>query len=274
MPTHKFTVYRLQSTVKLLFLVTGFWLLVLTLSGCKAIGGSKFAALQVTSTPEASVFLDGKHLGKTPFFSDQLRAGEYTIKITATEATYIDKIILREGTLTVLNRDLANNFLAQSGETLWLEPGKKGLFVVSKPSEADLTVDGVLVGKTPVEISDIDEGEHKVALSKLGFADREFAVKSSQKYQVVADVALASTQAKGLQASPSPAPLPLEMVEIARTPQGFLRVRSEPSLTAPEIGRVKTGDKLELIQETEGWIKISFEGKLGWISAQYTKKLP
>src|SRR3989344_1571397 len=61
----------------ILFQVSSFLFLVLFLSGCKAIGTTKPAALQITSVPEASVFLDGKHLGKTPFFSDQLKVGEY-----------------------------------------------------------------------------------------------------------------------------------------------------------------------------------------------------
>src|SRR3990167_8743254 len=91
-------------------------LIVLLLSGCKAIGTTKPAALQVTSTPEASVFLDGKHLGKTPFFSDQLKEGEYTLKISASEASFSEKIKLTAQTLTVVNRDLNNNYFAQAGE--------------------------------------------------------------------------------------------------------------------------------------------------------------
>ncbi|MBI2012337.1 PEGA domain-containing protein, partial [Candidatus Curtissbacteria bacterium] len=80
--------------LKFLSLVTCHLSLVLILSGCRAIGTAKPAALQVTSTPEASVFLDGKHLGKTPFFSDQLKSGEYTLKITASEATYVERVVL------------------------------------------------------------------------------------------------------------------------------------------------------------------------------------
>ncbi|MEK9146920.1 MAG: PEGA domain-containing protein, partial [Patescibacteria group bacterium] len=112
------------SKFELLSLVTCLLLLVTLLSACTVIGTNKPAALQITSTPEASVFLDGKHIGKTPYSSDQLRAREYLVKIAAGEATYVEKVSLREGTLTVINRELNNNFLAQSGEVLWLESGK------------------------------------------------------------------------------------------------------------------------------------------------------
>lgn len=247
-------------------------LIALFLSGCQAIGTSKPAALQVTSVPEASIFLDGKHIGKTPFFSDQLKSGEYLLKISASEASYVDKVILTGGTLTVVNRELSNNFLAQSGETLWLDSGKKGLFVSSLPGKADMTIDGRLVGKTPFLLDEIEDGEHKIILTKAGFIDREFSIKTSSKYQVMANVTLASEVAKNPQ--PSPVPLPqVEKVKVLATSVGFLRVRREPSLTAAEIGRVKTGDELEVIQETKDWIKVKFEGKQGWISAQYTKKL-
>ena len=272
MPVSRSKVKGQISKVKNLLIAYCLLLIALTLSGCSIVGTSKPAALQVTSTPEASVFLDGKHLGKTPFYSDQLRAGEYTLKVTVSEASYVDKISLTAGTLTVVNRELANNFLAQSGETLWLDSGKRGLFVSSLPSEADIMVDGRLIGKTPFLLEKIEEGEHKIALIKGGFINREFAIKASSKYQVVADVTLASEIAKNPQPSPVPV-LSVENVRILATPVGFLRVRREPSLSAPEIGRVKTGDELEVVQETKDWVKVKFDGKFGWISSQYTKKL-
>ena len=268
--------------LNVLLLVTCYLLLVTFLSGCSLIGTSKPAALQVTSKPGASVFLDGKHLGKTPFFSDQLKAGEHTIKITESEASYVEKINLTQGTLTVVNRELANNSLAQSGEVLWLETNNKGLFIASIPDEADITLDGRLLGKTPLLTEDIKDGEHKVLISKVGYLDHEFSIKTSGKYRLVANVTLASEIAKssGPAASPQPSPAP-KKVTILKTPQGFLRVRREPALNAPEVGRVNTGDELEVIQETDDWIKVSFAGpsgseadKQGWISSQYTKKLP
>ena len=158
----------------------------------------KPAALQVTSKPEASVFLDGKHIGKTPFYSDQLRAGEYTLKVTVSGADYVDKITLSQGTLVAVNRELNSNYLAQGGENLSLVSGQKGLFIISLPSEADVTIDGSYVGKTPLLTQEIEEGDHKVQLAKEGYIEREFAIKSSTKYQILAEVTLASQIAKGV----------------------------------------------------------------------------
>lgn len=244
------------------------------LSGCTEIGFSKPSALQVTSTPEASIFLNGKHLGKTPFYSDQLKVGEYTLKITESNSDYAVKISLTEGTLTVVNRDLNPNFLAQSGENLSLTNGQKGLFIISFPNEADITVDGKYVGKAPYLIEDLEEGDHQVLLSKIGYIDREFSVHSSHEYQLLADVTLASQLAKGIGVNQNePKRLEVEHVLILNTPQEYLRVRRQPELDATELGRVKSGEEYEIIQEIGEWYQISLEGKLGWISKAFSKKV-
>jgi len=51
-------------------------------------------------------------------------------------------------------------------------------------------------------------------------------------------------------------------------------VRSGPSTSAKEIGRVKPGEKSVFIEEQEGWYKINYEeGKEGWISNRYAEKV-
>lgn len=269
-----------KSIVKKLFFITYHLSLVTILSGCSAIGFDNPAALQVTSVPEASIFLDGKHLGKTPFFSDQLKYGEHEIKITADGATYVAKIFLEGSTLTVVNRQLATNFLAQSGETLTLIKGKNGLFIISDPANSIVTIDGKLSGATPALIREIEDGEHKITLSKEGFITREFTIKSTNGYQLLVNANLASEIAKQL-IQPSSEEPKIQKIEILPTPQGFLRIRQEPNTQSPEIGRIKTGDQLELLQEIKDWSKVVFSSqpagqpdKQGWVSTQYTKKLP
>lgn len=263
-----------KDSLKTLALVVSLSSLV-ALSGCSAVGFNKPAALQITSKPEASVFLDGKHVGKTPFFSDQLKSGKHSLKITVSEARFVGEVDLTSGTLTVVNRDLAPSFLAQAGETLYLLSGRHGLFITSMPPEADTTVDGKLVGRTPVLMGDIGEGDHKVLITKDGYISREFAIKTTSQYQLSAQVDLASQEAKNIAEGNVPSPRPqIAKVEITGTPQGFLRVRQDASTDSPEIGRVKNGDQLDIVQETADWIQVKFQGKQGWISAQYTKKLP
>ncbi len=246
-------------------------ILAIALSGCSVIGQTNRAALQVTTNPQASVFLDNKHIGKTPFFSDQLQEGIYTIKVSASDATYIDKIELKNGALTVVNRDLNNNFLAQSGEILWLTDGAKNVAITTNPPDSNVEIDGQYRGKSPILVDDLEIGDHKVSVTKSGYLTREYTIKNSNNYTLVSSVTLASQAAKNPTSQTETTQV--EKVEILNTPQGFLRVRKDPELTSQEIGQVESGSTYEVVQETDNWIKISFDGKLGWVSAQFTKKI-
>ena len=272
MPTLSRTVNNQQLTINPVFQILGLLILVTILSGCTIIGGNKPAALQVTATPEASVFLDGKHLGKTPFFTDQLDAKEYTLKITVSEASYTEKIFLTPGALTAVNRELSANFLGQSGETLSLNKQGKGVFISSYPDKAQVAIDGKIAGETPLIVEDVKEGDHQVSLNKTGYIQREFTIKSSNKYQLTANVTLASEFAKGQSPAAENQPQ-AKSVEIIRTPLGFVRVRREPSLSSLEVATIETGKQAELLQEADDWYLVKSDGKLGWISAQYAKKL-
>lgn len=258
---------------KFLSIVTCQLSIVFVLSGCSAIGVNKPAALQVTSTPEASVFLDGKHLGKTPFFSDQLKAGEHELKITEGSASFSSKINLQSSTLTVVNRQLAKNFLSQSGEILTLDSNQNGLFIIAYPQNAEITVDGKLQGESPILIENIEEGEHKVSASKQGYITSEFTVKTTKKYQLLAEITLASEIAKQMASEDAPEIKSIK-VEILKAPATSLKIRQEPISTSLEIGSVKIGEEYEVLQEISDWLKIIFDGQQGWIQSRYTKKLP
>ncbi len=270
MPTSK---SLLKKSFQYLSIVTCQLTIVLFLSGCSAIGVNKPAALQVTSTPEASVFLDGKHLGKTPFYSDQLKAGEHEVKITAESANFAAIINLRESTLTVVDRQLSKNFLSQSGEILTLNSSQKGLFIITDPPKSEITIDGKLYGESPALIEDIEEGEHIVTAAKQGYITREMKVLTTSKYQLLAEITLASEIAKQLSSAQAPE-AKSNRVEITKAPVNSLKIRQDPIANSPEIGTVKVGEEYEVLQEIKDWLKIIFEGKQGWIQSKYTLKLP
>ena len=265
---------RKSLIVKNLLLTSCLLLLTWLLSGCSAIGFQKFAALQVTSTPQASIFLDGKHLGQTPFYLDQLKNGNYSLKIATPDATYLDEIELSNGTLTVVNRDLSSNFMAQAGETLSLKSGLKGVMITSLPTEADITIDGRYMGKTPLQITDIEKGEHKVLATRQGYVDREFSIKTLAGYQVVAEVTLASKVAKGLAIDVSgPEASSSAKVESAKLAQSTVKIKSRPSATSRDLGTAKRNDQLPIIGQNQNWYQVIFEGKAGWITRESVVKL-
>jgi len=109
--------------------------------------------LRVDSTPVASVFLDNKHIGRTPLGATSFKvdAGEYTIKIVPESATtqyasWQGKIRITPNVLTYVNGTLAESELASAIDVLWLEKttGAKGeLSVTTTPDSATVMLDGL-----------------------------------------------------------------------------------------------------------------------------------
>ncbi len=57
-------------------------------------------------------------------------------------------------------------------------------------------------------------------------------------------------------------------------PNGWLRVRATPSLNGEEVAKVGVGDKVIFLDESGSWYQIKLpDGKTGWISAAFAKKL-
>ena len=48
-----------------------------------------------------------------------------------------------------------------------------------------------------------------------------------------------------------------------------LNFRSGPSTTSSKIGSIKEGTEVGVISESDGWSKISYNGKIGYVSSQY-----
>lgn len=249
-------------------------------------------ALQVTSIPQSSVYLNGKLLGKTPLCkcdgNEMLASGDYTIRLVPTNTTdqpYEEKISINPSVLTVVDRTFGD-IGKSSGSIISLTPLKNSktaqLFVASFPYGASITVDSNPAGITPVLIPAITESDHEVIISKDGYASKTIRIHGVFGYKLSAIVTLptdlsttpASTSATTTVplASPSAA-LQGPQVVILDTPTGFLRVRDAAGLGGAEIAQVHPGETYQLISEQNGWYQIQLSsGKSGWISSSYAKK--
>ena len=50
-----------------------------------------------------------------------------------------------------------------------------------------------------------------------------------------------------------------------------LKVRVEPNTKCDTLGSVPYGTKLEFVEKLDGWYKVIYKGKVGYVSAQYSK---
>lgn len=236
------------------------------------LGVEEKSGIYVLSDPtDATVFLDGKEVGKTPFDRDNLEVRDYTVKIEKGDSRWQGKVKLTGGTVAIINRDLSVDQSLSAGEILTLDRGS-GITVVSSPQGADVEIDGVNYGKSPVAIN-ISSGEHTVVVSSPKFLKRSTKVELPQGLKLTVYVELALSE---VDLTTIATPVTKETVEVLvkPTPTGFLRVRETPSLNGKEVAQVKPGTKLILLEEAGDWDRVRLpDEKEGYVSSAYVEKI-
>lgn len=269
---------------------------------------SGVGALQVTATPDSTVYLNGKQVGNTPLCkcegTDMLETGEYTLRLVPKDNNllpYEEKIMINKALLTVVDRKFGSQATSE-GSIITLTPlsdkRKIEILVLSLPEGAEVLLDNDPVGVTPLTLTDVTASKHEIKLRKDGYKEKSIPILTTAGYKLQATIYLGidesvaitpsttpvATASGTLTPSPkvsgTPAPTPKTTVaaskgklEILETPNGFLRVRESNSTTSEEITRVETGDVLDFVSEEGGWYEVKLpDGKVGWVSAQYAEK--
>lgn len=230
------------------------------------------SGISILSTPsEATVYLDNKEVGKTPYENKDLKVGEVLVKIEKDKNIWQGKIGLTAGTITVINRDLSADISSSGGETLSLKKGK-GITIVSSPGESNIEIDGKAFGRTPQTI-DIESGEHVLLLTHTNYLNRSIKANLPKGFNLTISSDLAVTEADLTVIENAPVIIQTLEVVVKTTPTGFLRVRDKPSLAGKELARISTGEVLVLLEELGSWDKVRVStGVEGFVSASYVEK--
>ncbi|EQK42070.1 mannosyl-glycoendo-beta-N-acetylglucosamidase domain protein, possible enterotoxin [[Clostridium] bifermentans ATCC 638] len=93
-------------------------------------------------------------------------------------------------------------------------------------------------------------------------------VKFSVKEGYVSSAYLKDSNGGNTGGSENPNPTPGKTKVVTAT---SLNVRSGPSTSNSVIGSLKQNDKVEVISESNGWSKVKFSGKEGYVSSTYLK---
>ncbi|MFA5932677.1 MAG: PEGA domain-containing protein [Microgenomates group bacterium] len=229
--------------------------------------------LKVASVPDATVYLNGIEVGKTPYRDDNLNTGEYLVKLISDNSNWQGKIVLTKGTLSVINRSLAPSVASSSGETLVLDKGQ-GVIVTSSPADAVVEIDGKQVGKTPLFVSLLSSGVHGFNISHDGYLTRvvDVVLPADLALHINVDLALVERH-ESITVTPTVAVV--KKIKIKQTPLGYLRLRESPSINSKEVAQVSSGEELEVVLEVPGWTKVRLKNNLeGYVSSQYVQKIP
>lgn len=132
---------------------------------------SSYGSMEVASVPYgAALFLDGNYMGQTPsgdyFDITSLVPGTHTVTLRMTDyQDYTQTVYVPGGSVQTINAQLVP---VTPGPT----PDTTGqVTVVSTPPGAELYLDNVFKGITPLTLSDIPEGQHTVTAKLGGYAD-------------------------------------------------------------------------------------------------------
>jgi hypothetical protein len=241
------------------------WLIGFVLILALALGGFVFrgkifkgggqAALQISSTPAATVFIDGSQVGITPFFDKKIAAGEHTIKLVPEASkgqlvSWEGKVSLAPNIMTVISRTLGPSEALSSGKILSLEKIAKknvsSLAVVSIPDRAVVKINGEPRGFTPTLVEDLAAGDYQVVVSATGYEEKTVSARTVTGYKLTVTVQLAKKGKEVKEASPS-----AEKKETETTPTPTTAAKTKttptPSVEKPYV----------LIKDTPtGWLRV------------------
>lgn len=288
-------------------LITIFAVLISSLffSACSLPFIPQKAGVQITSSPQAEVFLNNKSYSGTPLIKNDLKPGEYTIKIIPKDQEFLPwegQLSLKSGIITVVDRILSTDPNQSNGHSLSFESIKNKdiseFDIITLQNNTAISVDGNPAGFTPLTGVAINPGPHIFTLTAPGYQDKiiKASVIAGYKLIIAADLAIqeidltagtnqslpenenqatisAQTEIDTTPSQASPSAIAKPYVKINQTPQGWLRVRSEPKIVndpSNEVAKVNTGDLLPYLGTQTSWFQIEYQkGKKGWISSSY-----
>lgn len=245
--------------------------------GRNLLAGRKKAALSVNTSPRATVFLDGEHLGSTPYYNEALKAGEFVLKIVP-ESTgqaltpWEGRVSLSPGILTVVNRELGLTQDDSSGEILSFEPladkNAISVSVVTTPDGAVVNLDGEPRGFAPLTLDNITEGDHILLVSSPGFKERTIKAKTVKGHKLIASVQLGRetvtvpTEEETAESTPSASPSP----KVSPKPTATPKATASPVPTATPKASPKASPTSSLprpyvlIKSPDtGWVRVRSE---------------
>jgi len=243
------------------------------LYGCTFTEGR--SALEVYSTPNAKIFLDGKESGMSPYKNNSLKPGEVTVRLESGNSKWERKIRMRKNLTTVINWTFENE--GMGGYILSMEKigsEKSGIIIDSIPNKATIFINNEIVDFTPKKINDVGTGEKQLTLNYPGYKPMNMFLRATKGYDLILEVNLTKDQEEII-VEPTVIPASssvVEKVKIKNTETGWLRVRETNENNSPEIAKINSGEIFELIETNNDKWKIKLkDGQEGWIANKYAE---
>lgn len=228
-------------------------------SGCSAIfNKNNKAGLRVlVNDTDASIFLDGQYLEKSPYLNKELKPGQYVVRIEPDDDSlvpYETSVNLRKGLLTVITWKPGKTSELSGGVIYELEKlgsaRQTELSIVSIPDGAVVSVDNGEKEFSPILKSDIEAGTHDITISLPSYETQNHTVNVVEGHRLNVLVTLAKNPLESDEDD--------EQIETA-TSSANLNETEDASESADIINEAE----IELENETENNLEsVSLDGDL------------
>lgn len=273
---------------KLLFLVILFvGFIIFTLASVFLLKKEHDPEIKILSSPNATVTLDGKVIGKTPIDGFVVSAGEHMVILRvdkgaggaasevggepgAQTATWQGKISAFKNSKTYVDRELGSSDITSSGVVFWVRKAEKkfekkdvgAIEITTDPIGTIIYLDNDEKGIAPLVMENVPVGEHEISAYSPGFIRRSQKIKVEAGYVVSGEIKLAidknyqkveepkvSTESATLSGTPG--------VSGSVTPTSSLSGTVTPSVSGKIVPTLKPGMKSVKIKDTPtGFLRV------------------
>ena len=135
-----------------------------------------------------------------------------------------------------------------------------------------------VVGRTDLTV--LNATNMPALLLEVGFLSNtgdntRFDTCTSQIVNAITDGILACLGQGGVTPPPPPPPPPTGVLQgTVSTASGSLNVRATPNAGAAIIGTLPRGSRITILEERNGWYRINFNNREGWVSSSFVNVTP
>lgn len=248
----------------------------IALSACTMpFSKSQKSALDVKSDPVAAVYINGDHVGSTPFQKEGLKPGEYTVRLVVEsnpEKEWQTQVVLKPSLLTNITRFFGDTEDVSSHFTLSLEKnGNKDsgdITVISLPDSAVVKRDGQPIGFAPVEMTYLSPADYQISVGSPGYKQLAIPIKAIAGHKLTISAKLAKDKdvvkpvesaseasvsaITAVAATPSPSPL-------ASSPSPSPKASPKASASPTTSALVPAKPYVTILDTPTGWLRVRSE---------------
>lgn len=148
-----------------------------------------YTSIEITSTPSnATVYIDGVESGTTPMFKTDILVGAHRIEFRKEGYGAVNQSVnLQEGEENKVSVKLTN---------------QREISIVSTPSGAEVSIDGVYKGVTPINTT-LTYGKHALRFTKSGYETASKSIDVNSQSATISQMLSAVSQRIEITSSPS-----------------------------------------------------------------------